>query len=378
MIHLGIDASNLRQGGGITHLVELLRSFDPENSTIKKITIWCSAILKPMLPREDWLIIRTDIWLDKNCLYRFLGQQFFLSRLMQLAGCNVGFFPGGIIPIKMGLPAITMSQNMLPFNLQQAMLFRLSNSVFWKLLLLRLVQSVSFKRATGIIFLSQYAQVSINKFLTLKAPQALIPHGVGARFLKSPREQRPAHKICFGNPFKFIYISILMPYKHQIEVANAIGRLRQAGMPIACQFIGPAWGWYGDLFQKEIAKLDPQGEFLIYSGEMKHLALEAAYHLADGFIFASSCENLPNILIEAMSSGLPIACSNTSPMPEVLGEAGFYFQPDDPDSISACIRGMVERPQERLIKAKLAFNASRQYSWGSCSSATFRFIEVVT
>ena len=36
------------------------------------------------------------------------------------------------------------------------------------------------------------------------------------------------------------------------------------------------------------------------------------------FIFASTCENMPNILIEGMSSGLPILCSNYLPMPEFL------------------------------------------------------------
>ena len=55
--------------------------------------------------------------------------------------------------------------------------------------------------------------------------------------------------------------------------------------------------------------------------------------LADAnlFVFASSCENMPNTLVEAMAIGLPIACSDRGPMPEVLRDGGVYFDPEDCD-----------------------------------------------
>jgi glycosyltransferase involved in cell wall biosynthesis len=377
MIHLGIDATNLRQGGGITHLIELLSCFDQSQSSIKKVTVWSSYALECKLPKKDWLIIRRDNWIDKNRFVRFLGQQFHLSGLMKSAGCHVGFFPGGVIPLSSKLPAVTMSQNMLPFDLPKARLFGLLNPVFWKLLLLRYIQSRSFNRADGIIFLSQYAQLTINKTLNLKKPQALIPHGIDQRFLKFPREQKAIDHFSFDNPFKFIYISILMPYKHQIEVANSISQLRYKGLPISCQFIGPTWGWYGGLVQKILTDLDPKVEYLSYVGEMAYEELETAYHKADGFIFASSCENLPNILIEAMSAGVPIACSNSCPMPDILGDAGFYFAPSDSKSISLCLKEMLDHPNKRFLRARKAFDRSSQYSWEECSIATFEFISRV-
>jgi hypothetical protein len=47
----------------------------------------------------------------------------------------------------------------------------------------------------------------------------------------------------------------------------------------------------------------------------------------DLLIFASLCENLPNILLEAMNSRLLIACSSVEPMPSVLKGGGIYFGP---------------------------------------------------
>ena len=91
---------------------------------------------------------------------------------------------------------------------------------------------------------------------------------------------------------------------------------------------------------------------------------------ADIFIFASSCENMPNTLVEAMSSGLPIACSNRGPMPEVLRDGGVYFNPEDPESIFSAIKILIEDKELRNIVAENAFIYSQEFSWERCSNET--------
>ena len=59
-----------------------------------------------------------------------------------------------------------------------------------------------------------------------------------------------------------------------------------------------------------------------------HDDLHQKYLDADLGLFASSCENMPNILLETMGAGLPIACSNRQPMPEILKNGGEYFDPE--------------------------------------------------
>jgi len=160
-------------------------------------------------------------------------------------------------------------------------------------------------------------------------------------------------------------------------VAMAASLLRQAGCPVRVKFIGADWGRYGRQFRETLRQLDPGEEFLIWPGSMPFSALHSEYQDADAFIFASSCENLPNILIEAMSAGLPIACSKSGPMPEVLRNAGIYFDPLQPQDIAEAMRTLVNSADLRGRLAMQAQDLSRAYSWQRCAQETFDFIAAV-
>jgi glycosyltransferase involved in cell wall biosynthesis len=168
-----------------------------------------------------------------------------------------------------------------------------------------------------------------------------------------------------------------MPYKHQIKVAEAVSILRATGSPVKIKFVGSAWGNYGQEFRKTLRQLDPLEEFLIWSGEMPFPDLHNEYKKADAFVFASSCENLPNILIEAMTAGLPIACSKRGPMPEVLGSAGIYFDPLQPQDIANAMRTLIQDEDLRTDLAAKAKLLSQEYSWQQCAKETFEFIAAV-
>ena len=59
-------------------------------------------------------------------------------------------------------------------------------------------------------------------------------------------------------------------------------------------------------------KIDPQRKFIKFYGAMPYEKLNEFYGGADIGLFASSCENMPNILVENMAAGLPIACSGNA------------------------------------------------------------------
>jgi len=61
-------------------------------------------------------------------------------------------------------------------------------------------------------------------------------------------------------------------------------------------------------------------------------------------------------------------------MPEVLGEAGVYFDPENPDDIAAAIRALIESPALRGRHGRLAFERAQQFCWCRCADETFSFL----
>jgi glycosyltransferase involved in cell wall biosynthesis len=374
-IYIAIDAVNIRAGGGLTHLQHLLHAAVPDKSDVCKVTLWTCSKTASRLPQRDWLEVKTPSWCDGKFLQRIAGQQLFLPHEAKVAGCDVLFSPGGTIPWRCAMPIVTMSQNMLPFEPDRALLFGGLSLMRAKMTLLRFSQGESFKRAQGVIFLTNYAQQVITaKLKNLSAQTVCIPHGVEHRFRQEPRSQHIFYPKEKQPLYRLLYVSIQMPYKHQLEILEGVARLYQKGWPIELQLIGLPWKNYGARVSRKISELDPQGLFVRNLGYVNFEQLHELYRQADAFLFASSCENMPNILIEAMAAGLPILCSDRGPMPEILGKGGVYFDPENTDSIVNAIEMLLENPREREEKSWINYRKAQDYSWDRCAADTLNFI----
>jgi len=64
-------------------------------------------------------------------------------------------------------------------------------------------------------------------------------------------------------------------------------------------------------------------------------------------------------------------------MPEVLGDAGIYFDPEKPASIADAIRRFAVDPELRAEKAAAASDAALQFSWSRCARETLDFLTKV-
>ncbi len=371
---LGIDATNLRQGGGRTHIIELLRVAQPEQYDIERIVVWGSKATLNLLEDRAWLIKVNPPALEAGLWRRSLWQRFDLAKAARIERCDVLFVPGGSYAGNFH-PVVTMSRNMLPFEWSELRRYGLS-SMSLKLLLLRFIQGKSFSHSEGVIFLTQYAQREVEKVTgVLKGVVTVISHGMNIRFSQPPREQPPIAAYDSERPYRILYVSIIDQYKHQWQVVEAVARLRkQTGWPIQLDLVGPAYTPAMRLLNAAIAQWDPNCDWVKYHGAIPYDQLHTKYQEADLGLFASSCENMPNILIETMAAGLPIACSNRGPNPEVLGEGGVYFDPESPKQIAEALEQLILDPELRRQKAEFGFEQVQQYSWKRCADETFGFL----
>jgi glycosyltransferase involved in cell wall biosynthesis len=266
-----------------------------------------------------------------------------------------------------------MSQNMLPFEWRELRRFGW-NLVTLKLLLLRWTQGRSFRKANGTIFLTEYARDAVLKVTgKLQGKSVIVPHGINSRFTVPPRPQRTSMDFKENEPCRVLYVSIVDRYKHQWHMAEAVAQLRSEGVAVVLELAGPPAGGM-DRLKEVLNRVDPEGTFITYRGAVPYEKLNAIYAAADIGAFASSCENMPNILLEGMAAGLPMASSYMGPMPEVLGNAGIYFDPEDPNSIADALRKLIESPGLRAEMAQAAFDRAQVFSWKRCAAETFEFM----
>jgi glycosyltransferase involved in cell wall biosynthesis len=380
-MRVGIDASNLRAGGTATHLIELLRAANPADFGFQEVLVWAgSAVLsriedRPWLKKSPQQLLEqaANPFRDRRHLLRAYWQRFRLRKLAESARCDVLFVPGGLDSSGFH-PIVTMSRNMLPFDAGEASRYGWSLSRL-RLWILRRLQTRTFQHADGLIFLTGYARDTVSRVARIKVPKVrVIPHGVSPRFSFPPREQRDISAYSPAEPFRVLYVSTVNLYKHQWHVVEAIAQLRATGFPVALDLVGPAFQPGLQRLTKKLQSLETSSDFVRYRGAVPYDALHDLYQQADLKVFASSCENMPNILLEAMAAGLPIACSKSGPMPEVLGDAGVYFDPERPEEIAKAIETLIRSPQLRARNAAMGFERAHQYSWTRCASDTFAFL----
>ena len=371
-ISIGIDASNIRIGGGVTHLLELLSAIDPEEMQVSHIYIWASEKTLSALPQASWIKKINPPMLNKGLLYRIWWQVRYLSAAVRDAQCDILFVPGGSY-VGSFHPTVTMSQNLLPFEWE--MIRKMGFSIrALKFIVLRKIQAFSFQRSDGVIFLTQYAKNAVLKVTgSLLGKTTIIAHGLNTRFAYRPKTQLPITQFTFEQPYRLLYVSTVDVYKNQLELIDAVNDLRGRGYPLALTMIGPGEAGALQKLKNRLHQVDPKGLWAHYLGAVPYQDLHSEYQQADLGVFPSRCETFGMTVLEKMAIGLPIACSQESSMSDVLEDAGVYFDPQSPLSIAAAIEQLLLDPALRAEQQTLGHQIAQQYTWTQCAKKTVAF-----
>ncbi len=366
---IGIDASRNRSGGAKAHLVGILKDSNPLAHGIRKVHVWSYKRLLDALPDRPWLFKHNPPELEGSLLRQVAWQHRSLPQAARGIGCHIllNTDAGSVSTFR---PAVVMSRDMLSYEPGEMQRYGFTKARL-RLLLLRIIQSRSLQLADGAVFLTSYAAAVIQRATGPLPRLAIIPHGVGEAF----RNVAPAAWPAAGQaPVECLYVSNAAPYKHQWHVVRAFSILREKGYQVRLTLVGGGSGPAQRRLDAEIRRSDPGGAFVRMAGFVDPERLPATLSRAHVFVFASSCENMPNTLLEAMAVGLPIACSNRGPMPEILGEAGSYFDPEQPESIAAAVERLLCDAAYRRAAAERARDLSATYSWSRCGNETWAFL----
>lgn len=116
-------------------------------------------------------------------------------------------------------------------------------------------------------------------------------------------------------------------------------------------------------------------EAVVFPGWLSDSDLEGLYRCATCLAFPSLREGFGLPILEAMRRGLPVACSNTSSLPEVGGDAVLYFNPDRVDEIAAAISSLLADGGLAAELAGKGTERQRSFTWRRTAEETLASYE---
>ena len=377
MIHVLLDAIPIRAGGGVTHLAAMLPQLD---RLAKGMTI--HVLCDP----TQWARLRNDYhhvrWLDcgeKPVESLWARRRFYrkaLPGLIQEHHINVFYAVGGLLPpgIEKQTATVASPRNLLPFVAEELQKYSRLSRGFWRLQFLKKALLDSLRRADRVILISRYGGEVFEQYLPGITQRCdLVYHGISEAFLKPNDGQL---KPSLLEPY-ILYISELCSYKYQIELLHALDLLRrEKGSCPHLVLVGKAQPRYKRRFDRELTRLRLADQ-VTYLGPVGHDRLPALIRGARFCAFSSGIEFCPNIVLEMMACGAPMALSNRGPMPEIAGDSALYYDPANPAEIAKTFAALLDNPQLIDQLGRLAEERSTRFSWSQTAQATMDVLRKV-
>jgi glycosyltransferase involved in cell wall biosynthesis len=369
-IKVAVDASRIKSGGGIAHLKAIMSMDGLANYGIAEVHVWSYRELLDKLPDQPWLVKHCPTVSTQSLLHQIFWQATRLAQEIKAAGCHV-LFSVDATTFCTFKPMVLLHQNMIPFEKGFEKLYGFTPVAIHQRILRR-VQIHAFKRAQAVVFLTYYAAERMQLYTGKLKNFHCIAHGVDEVFKQAlTKISWPASN---ERPLQCLYVSPSWKYKHQAEVVRAIKILRDRGYRVKLTLTGGGNAEGQAIIDRQIEITDPNRNFTEQLAFVAHEEIPALMANADIFIFASSVETFGITLLEAMTVGIPIACSNRSSLPETLKDAGVYFDPQDEVSIADATEQLIKNAALRQALASKAQALAQNYSWQQCAAQTWQYV----
>jgi glycosyltransferase involved in cell wall biosynthesis len=186
---------------------------------------------------------------------------------------------------------------------------------------------------------------------------AVIPNGVDTAMFH-PRESREKSR----GPVRLLFVGRVVFQKGLDVLLAALAQLPRDG-DWQLEIIGD--GDRRSALEAEAARLGVAAR-IRFAGWCRRTEIAERYRAADVFVFPSRDEGMPNVVLEAMASGLPIVATAIAGNEELVrdGENGFLVPPDDPAALAAALVRIVAdaNAREQMSRASRV-RIEREYTW---------------
>ena len=237
------------------------------------------------------------------------------------------------------------------------------------------------KRAKKVITVSEFTKKDLINYFKIKENKVKVTYeacdGVESGQLSIPEAGfLEKHKI--NKPY-ILYVGNAYPHKN-LEGLIAAYKEFKARNNFSHQLvlIGKEDYFYKRLKQDAYSSGLLHDNSVVFFGFASQKDLAYLYSKASLYVFPSFIEGFGLPGLEAMSFGLPVISSNTSSLPEILGEAAVYFDPKNKENIVLKMEKVLKniKLQEEMVTE--GYNQVKKFSWKDCARETLRIYESVS
>ncbi len=318
-----------------------------------------------------------------------LSEQFEIPYKWWRAKVDLMHFPHFNVPlIKPGSYVVTIHDLILTkFPTHRAS--TLHPLVYWlKDKAYRLIIASAVSHAKKIITVSKFTKIDLIDQFRASADKIEITYegvanltkGNDSLFVTKLDNKKTLALYNVSGPF-LLYVGNAYPHKNLDGLITAFSQLHGKRPDLRLVLVGKEDYFYNRI--KEIAKSnnlwqkENRNSAIIFTGYVPDVDLEALFQEAAIYVFPSLYEGFGLPPLEAMAHGCPVASSNRASMPEVLGEAAIYFDPENKEEMAEVISSVLNDKSKREQLIALGYLQVKKYSWWECARITSQIYRYV-
>jgi glycosyltransferase involved in cell wall biosynthesis len=234
------------------------------------------------------------------------------------------------------------------------------------------------RAADRIITDSEFSKESICRVLRVDPSRVAAIHLAPDEYFDAapaPEEAEEARALAGGRRY-VLYVGVLSPQKNLGTLIRAFAESGLVDAGVSLVLAGPDRSRHsGEL--RAVADSARVGSSLVLPGFVSRGVLRALYHEALVVVLPSHGEGFGLPLVEAMAAGAPVFAANRQSLPEVVGEAGCLFEPDDVNGLAALVRRAGTDGTFRAQLVARSHARRHDFSWPAAAEATAHVYEAV-
>ncbi len=353
-MRIAIDASTISTQGGprsyVLGLLDALGRIDRENEYI----IFYNDPVH--LGRFPWA--RELVLPGKSPLCRLWREHVSLPLACLREKADLLHGPKSAVPFWSPCPSVVTLHDLIPITHPETETW--AAQLYWRLQI-----PIAARRASYIITDSEHArQEIVAMFDTPDQRIAVTPLGYPPALDDSPDPVRAAAlRQRYGLPESYIlYVGTIQPRKNLDMLIQAYARLRSEGITAYKLVIAGRKGWLYETLFTRISAMGLEGD-VIFTGFVPDEDLPSLYDGACLFTYLSFFEGFGLPPLEAMARGVPVVTSNTTSLPEVVGEAGITVSPRSLDEVVEGMRRVLTDNSLAQQMRQAGQVRARGFSW---------------